>query len=480
MPSVKSWKVGTAGEPQFHSDFQIVKKAVLQNTDIKTNRNKYYAIELHHGTGKGGGSYPYRVFTHYGRTDDLERNPDAGVRECRYHASLSSAEANYNTIYRQKTSARKGYKEVNLASSKIGSQKARGSSSGHIDDTTLQKINAPKTAARKPAVRRSALPVPVQSLVTELYQAATHTLTTTLQAKITANGIETPLGVLTLGQVEAGQKILDDVFTVFSQMQKARSKGSHLTRLADLSGDFYTAIPHRLGRSRAAMQAAILDTQAELEEKQSTLQLMRDMLQVNGDANVLFDPEVDKRYNALGCQIGAIEKRSAEHARIEKHVRSSLIKNKSIKVQNIYTLKRPAEVADFDASVGNERLLMHGSRIHNWVGILSRGILLPKTVVSLGGSRTDGGWLGHGIYFGDAACTSYYYASAGKRGTRYIALAQVALGKVKQYRKITYGLSSPPKGYDSCHGVRGSEFADDEYVVYRTRQQKLQYLVEVR
>ena len=44
-----------------------------------------------------------------------------------------------------------------------------------------------------------------------------------------------------------------------------------------------------------------------------------------------------------------------------------------------------------------ERLLFHGSNIKNWVGILTRGILLPKIVVSLGVDRTDEGWLGSGI-----------------------------------------------------------------------------------
>jgi poly [ADP-ribose] polymerase len=64
-----------------------------------------------------------------------------------------------------------------------------------------------------------------------------------------------------------------------------------------------------------------------------------------------------------------------------------------------------------------------------------------------------------------------------------MALARVALGKMKDFRKITYGISEPPPGYDSCHGVRNkagqpSEFADDEYVIYRGQQQRLEYLVE--
>ena len=81
MASVKAWKVGDAGAPAFPDDFEIVKKAVLQVTDIKSNHNKYYAIELHQAMHEG--KTCYRVFTHYGRTDDLDTNPDAGQKECR-------------------------------------------------------------------------------------------------------------------------------------------------------------------------------------------------------------------------------------------------------------------------------------------------------------------------------------------------------------------------------------------------------------
>jgi len=110
---------------------------------------------------------------------------------------------------------------------------------------------------------------------------------------------------------------------------------------------------------------------------------------------------------------------------------------------------------------------------------------MPKIVVSMGVNRTDAGWLGHGIYFGDAACTSVFYTTPGRRKTRLMTVARVALGKVKQYTKITYGLSEPPKGYNSCHGIRrqkgvASEFDDDEFVIYDTAQQRMEYLVEFK
>src|SRR5262249_23336956 len=180
---VKAWKVGENGSPFFPDEFEIVKKAVLQVTDIKTNHNKYYAIELHKGEHKGKTSF--RIFTHYGRTDDLETNPDAGQKECRYFDSLHEADANYQSIYREKTGPRKGYKEVSLASTKIGSQQARGTSTGEVDERTLAKI-APKNGDAAPVVKKSDLHDGVQRLVRYIYDEATTALTTTVAAKITA------------------------------------------------------------------------------------------------------------------------------------------------------------------------------------------------------------------------------------------------------------------------------------------------------
>src|SRR5687768_15415585 len=216
------YKLGSAGEPAFPDDFEIAQKAVLQVTDIKTNRNKYYAIELH----AAGSSY--RVFTHYGRTDDLEKNPNAGARESRYFDSLAEAEQCYGQIYREKTSARKGYKEVSLAASKIGSHKARGKSSGHVDAKTIEKI--PGNDGKAPAIKKSELDARVQEFVSYIYEEATNALTSTVAAKITANGIETPLGVLTVGQIERGEAILSELYALFKQEKKVKHQREEMTR----------------------------------------------------------------------------------------------------------------------------------------------------------------------------------------------------------------------------------------------------------
>ena len=471
---VKAWRINDASQPDFPDDFEIAKKAVLQVTDIKNNNNKYYGIELQ--TAKG----QFRVFTHYGRTDDLENDPDAGAKESRYFDSLAEAEAEYQRIFREKTGKSKGYKEVSLASSKIGSQKARGTSSGHVDAKTVAKIkgDAPEKSAKKEAPKQSAMPAGVQELVQYIYAEATNALTTTVAAKITAHGIETPLGVLTVGQVEKGEEILEEINNA---VKSNRGK----SKLEDLSGDFYTAVPHRIGRTRDAIAGAVIDSLAEIAAKQETLQLMKDMLAVNGDGgSVLFDNKVDDQYAALGAEL--VECGKAERDEWAEYVVSHQVKSKNIKVLNVFKVKRTGEWDGFDTKVKNEMMLFHGSRIKNWVGILSRGILMPKIVVSMGVNRTDAGWLGNGIYFGDASCTSAFYTTPGTtKKTRFMAIARVGLGKMKEFTKITYGIDGPPSGFDSCHGVRNkkgapSQFEDDEYVIYRQNQQRLEYLVEFK
>jgi len=57
---------------------------------LKENHNKYYCIELH--TAKVNGKEHIRIYTHYGRTDDLAAKADSGAKENRFYDKLADAE----------------------------------------------------------------------------------------------------------------------------------------------------------------------------------------------------------------------------------------------------------------------------------------------------------------------------------------------------------------------------------------------------
>ena len=74
-----------------------------------------------------------------------------------------------------------------------------------------------------------------------------------------------------------------------------------------------------------------------------------------------------------------------------------------VKIHHMYRVQRKVESDVFRKDIDNVRTLFHASRPANFVGILSRGLLLPKVVVGeYGGKRTDPGMLGCGLYFSDA------------------------------------------------------------------------------
>jgi len=246
------------------------------------------------------------------------------------------------------------------------------------------------------------------------------------------------------------------------------------------------------------------------KEKEELLQLMRDMLNVNTgeEGNVLFDEDIDAKYNALNNTIEVLDKKSKEYKEmvrfiIETHERQDHVNDKNVdkaelketlqrlkemgedelpfQIVNIFKVCRQEERKAFAKKIGNEKLLYHGSRVSNWVGLLSRGILMPQAVTAMGVPRTDFGWLGKGIYFGDCFETSGQYCTPGDKGTGFFLLARVALGKIYDQTKTDGNIEHPPKGYDSIHGdprADDTEFQDDEFAIYKQNQQYMQYLVE--
>ena len=93
------------------------------------------------------------------------------------------------------------------------------------------------------------------------------------------------------------------------------------------------------------------------------------------------------------------------------------------------------------------------------VGLLSRGIVLPRVVTSqYGGDRYDEGMLGTGIYFSDESDAVTKYARPGAKGTRMMVICNVALGEVKEYTHFQTHLTAAPDGYDSVNGAKHTPY----------------------
>ncbi len=134
-----------------------------------------------------------------------------------------------------------------------------------------------------------------------IYEEATNALTSTLgKITITANGIETPLGVLNAPQIEKAEALLKELYQLFTLGQ---SQASTKAKIEKLSNDFYTMIPHNIGRQRDKIQQAVINSIYLIEEKQELLQLMKDMLQVAAENPSDNASDLDMKYFALKVKI---------------------------------------------------------------------------------------------------------------------------------------------------------------------------------
>ncbi|KAL3969422.1 cell cycle related kinase [Sarotherodon galilaeus] len=255
------------------------------------------------------------------------------------------------------------------------------------------------------------------------------------------------------------------------QAQKKLTEGNH-TELMSLLEEFYTLLPHR--------QSSMFPSTKLISQKLDLCQLIRDVLNASEMTLRSPTPSTVGKYRALRCSVETVPPSSSEFQAV-----TNLLQDSRVQIQQIVRVGRGVELQTFKSELGNVKPLLHSSSPNNFVGILSRGLLLPRVGVEHHGiERTDFGKLGGGIYFSDSLSTSLKYSKPGVTdGSRLLLVCDVALGRCREVYKTDILLKQAPDGYDSVCGVRRtpntpSEFEDDEYVVYSPDQVKLKYVVQ--
>ncbi|TNN27673.1 Poly [ADP-ribose] polymerase 2 [Liparis tanakae] len=213
-----------------------------------------------------------------------------------------------------------------------------------------------------------------------------------------------PLGKLTTEQIRAG-------YMALKKIEECLKKKSNSRELLEACNQFYTRIPHDFGLKTPP----VIRTEDELKEKISLLEALSDiqiavkMVQSskNGDEHPL-----DRQYSSLHCQMQALDSSSNEYTVVEKYLQSTHANTHhdyTMTVLDIFSVDREGERNNFLSQMDNRTLLWHGSRMSNWVGILSQGLRVapPEAPVT-------GYMFGKGIYFADMSSKSANYCFAGQ------------------------------------------------------------------
>uniref|UniRef100_A0A8C8YE31 Poly [ADP-ribose] polymerase n=1 Tax=Prolemur simus TaxID=1328070 RepID=A0A8C8YE31_PROSS len=419
----------------FPQDFEVAKYNTLEKVGVEEGRE---AVVVELQCSQDPGDHPFLISAHFLLADSMQHRRQFTAKK----TSVDASEYYENYIEELKEQGFLLREHFTPEATQLASEK--------LQALLLEEVINSSTLSRE-----------VGDLVEMIWAEALGHLEHTLLK---------PVNSISLNDVSRAEGILQLVRT-------ALKTGETAEQLQKTMAEFYRLIPHKA----PAPEEVNLGL---LAKKEDLCQLIRDLVNVCETSLSKPNPPSLAKYRALRCKIEHVEQNTEEFFRVKKVVLQNNRSASPVDILEIFRVGRVNETTEFLSRLGNVRPLLHGSAVRNAVGILSRGLLLPKVVEDRGVKRTDIGNLGSGIYFSDSLSTSVKYAHPGETdGTRLLVVCDVALGKCMDLHKKDSSLTEAPAGYDSVHGVSeaasvATDFEDDEFVVYKTNQVKMKYVVK--
>lgn len=265
-----------------------------------------------------------------------------------------------------------------------------------------------------------------------------------------------------LGKISKGQCL--KAMEVLSELANIVKLGGSRTKFISESNKFYTLIPHDFGERRPPIIDTIdfISTKREMLDTLIQMELAYELMQEGNKENV--NP-IDQRYSQLKNNIRPMDKSDPMYQVLEKYLKNTHAhthQNFSLDIEDIFEIDRHGERERYEsyAKLHNRKLLWHGSRLTNFVGILSNGLKIapPEAPVS-------GYMFGKGVYFADMSSKSANYCFTSiNNPTGFLMLCEVALGDIMELQQAKM-ISKLPKGVHSVKGCGKTYPNPDDTVV---------------
>lgn len=413
------------GKAHVYSEGNDIYDAMLNQTNLQFNNNKYYLLQLL----EDDNSKAYSVWLRWGRVGKVGQN---SLTAC--GGDLLKAKDIFKKKFLDKTK--------NEWDDRANFEKVPGKYDMVFMDYSTNKKEENETTVDSASKKRACkLDVKIQSLL-ELICDLKAMEECVLEMKFDTR--KAPLGKLTSEQIHAGYSALKKIEDCLKKKGSSRD-------LLEACNQFYTRIPHDFGLKTPP----IIRTEDELKEKIALLEALSDiqiavkMVQASENSD---EHPLDRQYSSLKCQLQPVDSSSHEYKVIEKYLESTHAPTHSdynMTVLDMFSVDREGESSSFLSQLHNRTLLWHGSRLSNWVGILSQGLRVapPEAPVT-------GYMFGKGIYFADMSSKSANYCFANQNNdTGLLLLCEVALGDSNELLDADYEANNLPAGKHSTKGL---------------------------
>ncbi|XP_075068840.1 poly [ADP-ribose] polymerase 2 [Mixophyes fleayi] len=460
---------------------------MLNQTNLQFNNNKFYLIQLL----EDDNTRNFSVWMRWGRVGKVGQN---SLVSC--GADLQKAKDVFQKKFFDKTknvwSERKDFEKV------PGKYDILHMDYNLTTEEEKNMVEVDNKASNLPKPE-SKLDLSVQTFL-ELICNLQNMEETVLEMKYDTK--KAPLGKLTVEQVRAGYSSLKRIESCIKKQQFGRE-------LLEACNEFYTRIPHDFG----LRTPPLIRTVEELALKVHLLEALGDIQIALKLASLdlgSHEHPADRQYRQLHCTLETLDKTSSDFQIIERYLQSTHASTHSdytMTLMNVFRLQKDGEESNFRADLPNRMLLWHGSRLSNWVGILSQGLRVapPEAPVT-------GYMFGKGIYFADVSSKSANYCFTTRdKNVGIVLLSEVALGDWNELIAADYDAQKKLKGKHSTKGLgrtipdpqksithdgalvplgplidtglennAGYTLNYNEYIVYDHRQVRMKYLLQVK
>lgn len=215
---------------------------------------------------------------------------------------------------------------------------------------------------------KSNLPIPVQDLIKLLFDV---NMMKQMMLEFDLDMEKMPLGKLSTKQIRAAMGVLQEISDL---VQNNGSSG----QFVEASNRFYTMIPHDFGVKRPPILNNIeaVGEKNEMLESLLQMELAYGLLKEEGDEE---KNPLDGHYEQLKTDIVPLDKSSNEYELLCNYVKNTHAPthtNYHLDIEEIFKVVRKGEDRRYKPfkKMPNRQLLWHGSRLTNFVGILSNGL----------------------------------------------------------------------------------------------------------
>lgn len=302
----------------------------------------------------------------------------------------------------------------------------------------------------------SVLPQPVHSLMKILFDLN--------EMKKVMLEYDLDMDKMPLGKLSKAQ--ISKALTVLSQMSELIKTGANRAKFIGACNQFYTLIPHNFGERLPPVIKTIdeINTKAQMLQNLIELEVAYNLLNNEAVSDDERNP-FDCYYDQLHTDLSVVDPESDEYEWLERYLRQTHAdthKSYDLEIVNIFKVDRSGERRRFEtfAKMDNRKLLWHGSRTTNFVGILSHGLRIAPPEAPMSGYM-----FGKGIYFADMVSKSANYCFTSRaNNTGLVLLCEVALGTSVELSQAKV-MQSLPKDHHSVKGI-GKTFPNPEYNEY--------------